>query len=235
MKKCDWTERVVMWRRALDDQGFELMAVTRLGQSYRFQGTAFMAEAGVPSRVDYLIHCDGAWQTRQVRVRQVLGGDAVLLALTATRGKWHRNGLPAPELDGCTDIDLAISPSTNALPINRLRIPLGEAREIRAAWVRFPQCIVEAAQQSYERLARNRYLYRSMSSDFTATIEVDDTGLPIDYSGIWRRVASTEETGAARMLKQSNLIRLNDASARRPQGAAKPRSALAVQRDKPRK
>jgi len=42
--------------------------------------------------------------------------------------------------------DLGITPATNALPINRLRIPVGESRKMRAAWVQFPQFTGEAAQ-----------------------------------------------------------------------------------------
>ena len=102
--------------------------------------------------------------------------------------------------------DLGITPATNALPINRLRIPVGESRKMRAAWVQFPQFTGEAAQQSYERLALTRYRCRSISNGFAATIEVDDSGLPIDYSGIWRRVAAVDGAAAARALVQGPVI-----------------------------
>lgn len=139
-----------------------------------------------------------------MEIRQLLAGKVTALTLAADHGKWQRNGLPAPELDGCTDIDLGISPSTNALPINRLGVPIGDSRQIRAAWVQFPQCTVEPAQQSYERLATTQYRYRSLSSGFTALIEVDDSGLPIDYSSVWRRVAATEGVSASRLFEQND-------------------------------
>ncbi len=205
VKKSQWVDRAVMWRRILDDRSFELATIARSGESYRIRGSALIAEADAPSRVDYVIECGADWGTRKVNIRQVLGEKVTVLTLAADQGKWWRNGLLAPELDGCTDVDLGISPSTNALPVNRLRIPIGESQEIRAAWVQFPQCSVEPAQQSYERLALSRYRYRSVTSGFTAVIEVDDAGLPIDYSGIWQRVAATEGSNAAAALEQNDI------------------------------
>lgn len=198
VKTSQWVDRAVMWRRVLDDKSFELATVSRLADSYRIRGIALISEADAPSRVDYVIECGTDWQTREVDIRQVLGEKLTVLKLAANNGKWQRNGHPAPELDGCTDIDLGISPSTNAIPINRLGIRVGESREIRAAWVVFPQCTVESAQQSYERLAPTRYRYSSVASGFTAVIEVDEVGLPIDYSGIWVRVAAADGMNAAR-------------------------------------
>lgn len=202
MKTSEWTDRAVMWRRVLDDRSFELATITRSAKAYRIHGTALIAEGAAPSRVNYIVECDARWHTRRVRIRQALGDGAIDLELTADHGKWRRNGVLAPNLDGCSDVDLGISPSTNALPINRLQMPVGEKQEIRAAWVRFPQCTVEPAQQSYERLAPARYRYRSVASGFTAVIDVDDAGLPLDYSGIWSRVATTNGADAAHALEQ---------------------------------
>jgi hypothetical protein len=205
VSKSPWIDRVVMWRRILDDKSFELATLTRVRDSYLIRGTALIAEAEVPCRVDYVIECDGDWRTRKSSIQQVLAGETTELHLAVRDGKWRRNGLPAPDLEGCIDIDLGISPSTNALPINRLRIPIGGEAKIRAAWVQFPQCTIEAAQQSYERLSLTRYRYRSMTSGFTAAIEVDDAGLPSEYSGIWRRVAATRGAVAARALGEGGL------------------------------
>lgn len=202
MKKSEWADRAVMWRRVLDDKSFELVTVAHMGESYRLRGTALISEESAPSRVDYVIDCSAGWETRSVEIHQVLGEKVIALSFTADRGKWSRNGAPAPELEGCTDIDLGISPSTNMLPVNRLRIPVGESREIRAAWVLFPQCTVEPAQQSYERLTPTRYRYSSVASGFTAVIDVDDVGVPIDYSGIWQRVAAHEGASAARAFEE---------------------------------
>ena len=92
-------------------------------------------------------------------------------------------------LRSCTDVDLGISPSTNALPVNRLKLALGARKEIDTAWVQFPDLTVTPARQSYRHLAKRGYEYRSVASGFATLLVVDEDGLPIDYAGVWSRVA----------------------------------------------
>jgi hypothetical protein len=192
--------RAVIWRRVLDDKSFELATVAQSGDGYRLTGQALLAEAGAPMRVDYQIVCDRKWFTRAAVVCQVLGADVRRLQFVVEGGSWRCNGAVVPALEGCTDIDLGISPSTNALPINRLALAVGETKAIRAAWVRFPECDVVAAGQSYERLDAASYRYRSLSSDFTALLDVDDLGLPIVYEKIWERIAVADGAAATEAL-----------------------------------
>jgi len=199
--------RAVIWRRVLDDKSFELATLARLGDGYRLTGQAILAEAGVPMRVDYQITCDRNWYTRAADVRQMLGANVRRLAFVVEGDTWRCNSAAMPALDGCTDIDLGISPSTNALPINRLALAVGETQAIRAAWVRFPECDVVAAGQSYERLEVGSYRYRSLSSDFTALLDVDDLGLPIVYEKIWERIAVADGAAAVKALAAGGAIR----------------------------
>ncbi len=50
---------------------------------------------------------------------------------------WTANDVVQPALQGCTDIDMGFSPSTNLLPIRRLNLVIGASAPDRAAWVRF--------------------------------------------------------------------------------------------------
>ena len=182
--------REVMWRRVFDDLGFEHAQLTRSDAGWDVSGSVMMVEGGVPLRVEYRIGCDGDWRTRTVEVEQIWRGARRALRLEHDgRGRWYRGGAEAAELAGCTDIDLGVTPSTNALAVNRLQLRVGGKDEILAAWVRFPEVGVTPARQSYERLAERQYRYASLASGFTALVEVDADGLPIDYAGVWRRVA----------------------------------------------
>lgn len=184
------TVREIMWRRVMDDLSFELARLAHGPTGPTISGTVLAAEGGSPLRVDYRVVCDQAWRTRTVELTQLHAGQCRTLRLDHDgAGGWLRDGVPAESLDGCSDVDLGISPSTNALPINRLRLEPGRVGAIRAAWVRFPGLEVVPAEQSYERLEEQRYRYRSLTSGFEAEVEVDDDGLPVDYAGIWRRVA----------------------------------------------
>jgi hypothetical protein len=37
---------------------------------------------------------------------------------------------------GCIEVDIELTPATNALPINRLNLAVGGSAEIQAAWIR---------------------------------------------------------------------------------------------------
>lgn len=182
--------REMIWRRVMDDGSFELARLSRGVAGPEIAGTVLAAEAERPLRLDYRVACDAAWVTRRVELTLAHGGRQRALRLDHDgAGGWRRDGLAAADLEGCTDVDLGLSPSTNALPINRLRLQPGARNTIRAAWVRFPGLEVVPAEQSYEHLAERRYRYRSLTSGFEAEVEVDGDGLPVDYAGIWRRIA----------------------------------------------
>lgn len=180
----------MMWRRVLDDLSLEFARLSFTGSQPQIAGTVLIAEQGAALRVDYRIACDDAWSTREVHVETVSHGTRRTVRLERNGPHWRRDGEDVPDLTDCTDVDLEITPATNALPVNRLRLPVGARRDILAAWVRFPSLRVIPARQSYERIAESRYRYTSLDSGFTALVDVDEHGLPVDYEGIWRRIAA---------------------------------------------
>lgn len=182
----------LIWRRNHDDCSFELMSLDTRPDGFDLRGTVLLAEAGEPLRIDYRIVCDADWQTALVEVNQLWRNDISGLRLEHDGlGNWRRDGAAASHLQGCTDVDLSVSPSTNALPINRLGLAEGEERNIRAAWILFPSLEVRPSDQSYQRIGPKDYVYRSLQSSFTAQLSVDESGLPIDYGAIWSRIATT--------------------------------------------
>lgn len=101
------------------------------------------------------------------------------------RGRWWINERECPAAAGCVDVDLNFSPSTNLLPIRRLGLPIGQAADVRAAWLRFPSFTLEPFAQTYRRLAATTYRYES-AGGFVAELEVDATGLVRRYADIWQ-------------------------------------------------
>lgn len=191
--------REVMWFRMADGPSLEQARLERRPDGATLSGTVLAAERGRPLRVDYAVTCDHRWRTVQVAVDQSFEG--VLRSLRLGHdgaGAWTLDGRPAPSLDGCIDVDLGVSPITNALPVNRLALAVGETGSVRAAWVRFPALEVVPAEQSYERLGARLYRYSSRTSGFAAEIAVDADGLPTDYADIWRRVADRPGGGSGR-------------------------------------
>ena len=185
------TPQALCWRRILDNNSLEYAVLQPLAAGLELAGTVVAIHKDAPLEVRYRIECDADWRTRSVSIEQRLGLEQSILFLTVDdAGNWsdHRTG-PIDALTGCLDVDLELSPITNSLPVNRLKLDVGQVEEIAVAWVRFPTLEIVHARQSYERLSDRTYCYRSLGSGFTANIDVDESGLTIRYEGIWERVA----------------------------------------------
>ena len=114
------------------------------------------------------------------------------LKIVTESGRWHENGRENQTVKGAMDIDLGWSPSTNTLPIKRLKLEIGQTSgEFMAAWVRFPDLTLQPLPQEYVRLADRQYRYSSRSGAFVANLLVDDDDLVLDYEGFWQRMRET--------------------------------------------
>jgi uncharacterized protein len=179
------TTRRVAWRRTDEILADEHCTLTVRGGGLSLIGTVLGSEDGLPIRVEYRVLADGAGLTSAVHVRDLRGFDQRTLTVErSTKGAWTVNGAATSALKGCTDIDLGISPSTNTLPVRRLRLGVGATATIKAAWVRFPELDVVKAAQTYTRL--DEYTYRYASGDFAAELTVDDDFLVASYAE-WQR------------------------------------------------
>ena len=107
-------------------------------------------------------------------------------------GGWAVDGSPAPLVDGCLDVDLEGSACTNAFPVHRLGLDVGQRAEAPAAYVRALDLTVERLEQSYARLeddaGRRRYDYASPAFGYRDELVYDEFGLVLDYPGIAARV-----------------------------------------------
>ncbi len=173
------------WRRSDEVEADELCTLTVRDNGLSLVGTVLGAEGSLPVRVEYRVLADRAGLTTAAHVRDLRGFETRTMALERdAKGGWRIDGIAARALKGCTDIDLGCSPSTNTLPIRRLRLAIGASHTIQAAWVRFPELTVEKAAQTYTRLDEDTYRYAS--GTFEAELTVDDDGLVAAYAE-WRR------------------------------------------------
>ena len=181
------TTRRVAWRRSDEVETDEHCTLTLRDSGLSLVGTVLGAEGGLPVRTEYRILTDAAGLTSAVSVRDLRGFEQRTLALARdAKGNWTVDGATVRALKSCTDVDLGCSPATNTLPIRRLRLAVGASHTIRAAWVRFPELVVEKAAQTYTRL--DEFTYRYASGTFEAELTVDDDGLVAAYAA-WRRTA----------------------------------------------
>lgn len=175
----------ILWRR-VDRPGHESARVSPGAAGWELAGTAVFAHEGKACGFNYTIACDREWRTKSADVVGWLGADAVRVnALVGEDGRWRVDGVDIPEIAGCVDVDLNFSPSTNLLPIRRLDLAVGEEKEVRAAWLRFPSFRFEPLEQTYRRLAESRYVYRSAGGRFERELDVDGNGFVLRYPGFW--------------------------------------------------
>ncbi len=173
----------LLWQAG--DGGSEICVLERAGRGSRLRGTVLTHEAKKPIELRYAVTVDAAWATTDVEVAVSFAGGEPheLVELGAL---WSGKERP-PEFEDCVDVDLSFTPSTNTLPIRRLRLEVGEEAEIAVAWLVWPELRVRRVLQRYARLAEDRYRYTQ--ADFQAELHVDEQGLVLEYEGLWKAVA----------------------------------------------
>ncbi|MCZ2811225.1 MULTISPECIES: putative glycolipid-binding domain-containing protein [unclassified Modestobacter] len=180
---------VAAWRHQQARTGFEVVHFRRSGGGWQVVGCTTAVEAGVAWTVDYTLDLDAAWATRRAVVtgRSSMGARRTTLDSIGD-GRWHVDGLRAPDLDGCQDVDLESSAMTNALPVHRLDLAVGRRASAPAAYVRAVGLGVDRLEQSYTRLhddgAHRQFHYKSPAFDFSCQLVFDPSGLVLDYPGI---------------------------------------------------
>ncbi|MHA3913567.1 putative glycolipid-binding domain-containing protein [Halovulum sp. GXIMD14793] len=142
----------------------------------------------------YFVRTDDAFRTREVKVSYLDGPDLHLEVDTSGHWRDAIRDTALPDLDGCFDVDIGMTPATNTLPIKRLKLALGESHDIAVAYVPLPDQInghflPQRAEQRYTCLQPGRlYRYDGLFRKFTAELEIDEAGLVIDYPETFRRV-----------------------------------------------
>ena len=154
----------------------------------RWENEAWTAVGEVSrERVSYVIRLSPTWQLRQFLLFRDTDQPDLWLG-TDGDGKWGEvNGAQRPDLDGCTDIDLHITPFTNSLPIRRLRLAAGHGADVTAAVVDVDTLGVTAVEQRYEHLDSGAWRKTHVATGVGVEFRVDPYGLVHDEPELYRR------------------------------------------------
>jgi hypothetical protein len=180
------------WRHCVAREGFEVVFIRPDVDGHTIEGHASAVEGGRPWAVGYSVRIDRAWATQRAEItgHSSAGRRELVIERQAT-GPWLVNGVPMPALDGCADVDLEASAVTNALPVHRLGLAVGEAAQAPAVYVRAVDLTVERLEQRYARRpdegGRQRYDYAAPRFAFRCVLVYDRDGLVLDYPGLARR------------------------------------------------
>jgi uncharacterized protein len=181
------------WRHSGSREGYEAVFLQEDRIGFRLDGHTVATEGRHPWVVRYAITLDTRWMTKTAQVWSWshMGSRTVELD-TNQAAEWKINGSVAHGLDGCIDIDLESSCCTNAIPIHRLRLGIGQSADAPAAYVRALDLSVHRLEQRYRRAddegSHQRYDYEAPAFEFKAVLVYDESGLVLDYPGIGSRV-----------------------------------------------
>jgi hypothetical protein len=180
-----------MWS-AWDDPGLEHLRLGMHDHGIVADGMVIGVAEGHPFRVTYEVHCDTGWRVRAVRVGVPGPEPPEVDLLSDGEGNWTTlDGRAVSELDGCSDVDISVTPFTNTLPIRRLGLVPTESAEICVAYVQGTRLQAWPEPQRYTCLKRDNqgglYGFLSLDDGFTTDLPVDADGLVLDYPGLFRR------------------------------------------------
>jgi len=157
---------------------------------YRFVGVVVVPLADLPCHIEYTVIVDRQWRTSRVHSTVTTPLGVREIDLRSRSGGWELDGVVAPHLQGCDDVDLGWTPATNTVPIRRMALAIGESREITAAWIRFPELDVVRNVQKYARLDVDRWRYQAGEYDFELVTDAA-TGLVLAYGDdLWQAAAT---------------------------------------------
>jgi uncharacterized protein len=175
------------WRR-LDLDGRVFVRLEAGGAGVSVEGYEICAEGDQRWATHFSVELDFAWRHERTAVEVTDGAGTRRVELESDgAGSWMRNGRPDPSLEGCTDVDLAGNPFTNAFVTRRVAPEVGADVEVRAAYVEAPALSVRPLVQRYRRIAPDRWLY---ADDEYGSFEfgADAEGVAVDYEQLAERL-----------------------------------------------
>ncbi len=150
------------------------------------EGWTITSEVGGPN-ISYVLRLSATWAVRQFLLFRDLDDPDLWLG-TDGSGRWGEiNGAHRPDLDGCHDIDLPITPFTHTLPIRRLALDVGDAADLRVAVLDVETLGVVPVRQRYHRIGLHRFARTNFDTGSEVEFDIDPYGLVQDYPELFTR------------------------------------------------
>jgi len=182
-------DRTVCWT-PVGSVGFEYLRLRAEDGGYVVKSIVLGIDGETPFQLHYKIKTDQHWRTRKVWVRAATPFSENEQTLRSDgRGNWrNEDGVDLPALRDCLDVDISVTPFTNTLPINRLRLIPEQSVDIRVVYVMAPSLAISASAQRYSRRGSDTDIFfESPAHDFTSLLPIDGDGLVLDYPQLFRR------------------------------------------------
>ena len=175
----------LLWRRS-EYNSLENCLVDVTGDGSEIQSVIIGDDGGKIYKVAYRIKTNQNWETSFCEVKsQHTNRQEHFVFESNENRRWTKNGKVADEYEGCIDVDIALTPFTNTLAINRLKLALNEEQIIRVIYFDLLEFQIKPVRQKYRRLLDKEYHFENVPNDFEARITVDDSGFVTDYPSLF--------------------------------------------------
>lgn len=176
----------MIWK-GLYDPTFEHCIVTRKPEHLLVQSKIEGPVNNVHTIVEYELMLDTNWMVCSVELKMVAPTPQRYIKLTHNKyGEWVDHELHTrPELDGCLDIDISLTPFTNTLPVKRLCFKPGERHDIKVLYFDLPVFDITMQTQRYTYLGENRFTFEAPDTGYTNEITFTPAGFIQEYPGLF--------------------------------------------------
>jgi hypothetical protein len=185
--------KTVMTWRGIGEERLEQVRVAVTGKRVKAYGRIIGAatESQEAFSASYDLITNDAGLTKRLSLHLVrAGGDTQISITRDGQDAWlvqSARGMERSDFGGAQDVDLALSPFFNALPIRRLGLqkPDAEAVSVPVAYLYLPSGEVTGASLQYTPAAEGIDIVSPVAQ---TTITVDDNGFVLNYPGLAERV-----------------------------------------------
>ena len=192
METFAFSNKTIVWKGICLDT-MESCTVTRENKKITVNGVIAGLENSQPVNVCYQIKLDEAYEIESLQLTSYQG-EVFEVRMVRENKKWFDgNGKHLEQFDDCNDIDIALTPFTNTIPINRLHLNSGESCKIDVIYIDPVKKSVSRNHQGYTHIESNKYRYENLDSGFVSNLVVDGDGFVIKYPGIWEMLIPEKE------------------------------------------
>jgi uncharacterized protein len=142
---------------------------------------------GKKYRVDYIIKTNSRWQVKYLELQSMVNNKSRKYLLASdSRAQWTLDGEKTQRFAGCTEVDISLTPFTNSLPVNRLKMRKKESQIIDVVFVDVLEGKIKRVKQQYTKLSDRSYKFQNVPNDFEAILTTDRTGFVRNYPGLFK-------------------------------------------------
>lgn len=142
--------------------------------------------------LDYRILIDENWIVQDFLIESEINRVKRTFSGKRNHNQWEINGVVHSEYNNFKFIDISLTPFTNTLPVNNLKLSESSSQKIDVMYIDVLQNHIRPVQQQYTRTAVNKYLYENIETDFKAEISVDESGLVTSYPELFEKIADAK-------------------------------------------